>query len=152
MERRNDVVSPPGDLDGLVEWFDRVCSGLVLLDALPLLDVRAAVTALASAVTDHCAHPGGPGRPPARATVVWDRSLRELAADHERFRTSVQQLWWFYGIVEREDHGGNRQALGQYGRLVCEALRRHRAEERRVGGTGPSGRAAPPVPLPSEQR
>ncbi len=77
---------------------------------------------------------------------------RGLAADHERFRTSVQQLWWFYAIVEREDHGGNRQALGQYGRLVCEALRRHRAEERGVGGFDPVGDGARRAGLPSEQR
>jgi len=44
--------------------------------------------------------------------------------------TSIEQLWWFYRVVEGEDHGGHRQALGQYGRILAEALRRHRAEER----------------------
>jgi hypothetical protein len=45
-------------------------------------------------------------------------------------------------IVERDDHGGNRQALGQYGRILAEALKEHRALERPVPGQGPPEAAA----------
>ncbi len=54
---------------------------------------------------------------------------RRLAQDHQRLATSENQLRWYLGIVEREPHGGNRQALGQYWRVLLEALERHRDEE-----------------------
>ncbi len=41
------------------------------------------------------------------------------------WQEAVIQLHWLLGIVERDNHGGNRQALGQYGLLVAESLRQH---------------------------
>ncbi len=62
-----------------------------------------------------------------------DRTLAARAGllmeEHERFRQSLDQLAWLRGIIDREDHGGHRQALGQYWRLVLEALRRHLDDE-----------------------
>jgi hypothetical protein len=84
-----------------------------------LEELRAAIAALDVAVRAHVT---------TRSTRPPDRST--LESDHERFLLSLEQLWWFYGIVAEDDHGGHRQALGQYGRLVAEALERHLAEER----------------------
>lgn len=121
---------PPTELDPLVDWFDRFSTRLVLLDEIPLARVREAVAAMVAGITTHRAG-GGPSEPSERARSSGLAALRRtLRADHEQLAASVRELGWLLGIVERDDHGGNRQALGQYGRLVCEALRRHRAEER----------------------
>lgn len=129
-DRREEVGNPPSDFDLAIDWFDRTSTNLVLLEPYPLPEVRRALLAFERCVRDHvssyeaCLSPTGP-----RARALADaRAI--LRADHAWFSTSLEQLEWFYGIVEREDHGGNRQALGQYGRVVAEALRRHRTEER----------------------
>jgi hypothetical protein len=124
-----DIRRPPEGFDRLVDWFERVSYNLVLLEDYGLEDVRRAVGRIAAAIEAHghasdVSSPGSTEGPPE----LMDRA-RILAADHEWFRTSVEQLWWFFGVVEREDHGGHRQALGQYGRVLCESVRRHRAEE-----------------------
>jgi hypothetical protein len=120
----------PENFDALVNWFDRFSAGLVLLDEISLMEVREAVAAMANGIAAHrLAH--GPAGTLERSRSADLASLRRiLRSDHDRFDSSVQQLRWLLAIVERDDHGGNRQALGQYGRLVCEALRRHRVEER----------------------
>jgi hypothetical protein len=146
---RPDLRNPPGELDALVDWFDRVSHALVLLDDMPLSDVRGAVAAFSAAVTAHRETDGGLSASdvPQDAGLLAGRQV--LREDHDRFASSVRQLWWLCGIVEHEDHGGNRQALGQYGRLAAEALRRHRAEERewfRRARNGPSGASVPSVP------
>lgn len=57
--------------------------------------------------------------------------LSELSRrDHARFEESVRELRWYLDRVASDAHGGNRQALGQYWRLVVEAVARHTAEER----------------------
>ncbi len=71
-------------------------------------------------LTESTAAPGGRGET--------DRA--RLAREHERFRTSVDQLVAILAVVEQDDHGGHRQALGQYGRIFTEALRLHRTDER----------------------
>lgn len=91
----------------------------------------------------------GAARCPACAEHV-----RRLRADHERFETSAEQLRWFWSIVERDDHGGNRQALGQYWKILLEALARHLSEERVIGVHESSSRAkgtpsSRPVATPS---
>lgn len=126
---RTGFGEPPDDLDLLIDWFDGFARGLVLLEEHDLEEIRRAIGSVRDAVIAHCARgtvPGlaSPSFPPER-----ERLIRLLEAEHERFRTSVEQLAWFYSVVEREDHGGHRQALGQYGRVLAESLRRHRADE-----------------------
>lgn len=71
-----------------------------------------------------CEQPGGaPDAPP----VPLPERLRR---DHARFDESVAELRWYFDRVAVDAHGGNRQALGQYWRLVVEAVARHSAEER----------------------
>jgi len=134
-----ELERPPNDFDELVEWFDRISKALVLLEEIPLPAVRRAVSAIADGVTSHCESRRDPDLRRSQGGPDAARHSHVLRADHDRFATSVQQLWWFYGVVEREDHGGNRQALGQYGRLLSEALRQHRVEERPGPGFGRRG-------------
>jgi hypothetical protein len=54
-----------------------------------------------------------------------------LQREHRIFPLSLEQLRWFELLVVRDDHGGNRQALGQYLRIFLEALDRHLADERK---------------------
>lgn len=142
---------PPRGFDPLVEWWELASLRLVLLDDVPLEEVRAALRQLTGAVQAHC----------AEYRVLLDRGdragtpsvplLRILSADHDWFATSLEQLWWFYGIVERENHGGHRQALGQYGRVLAESLRRHRSDEQAFLGSVPDPAGSTGgVPLPKK--
>jgi hypothetical protein len=143
-----DIRHPPEGFDALIDWFELVSYNLVLLEEYSLDDIRGAVTRIAQAIETH-GRTAGPVRPgPDAGSPELGDLARVLTADHDWFRTSVGQLWWFLGVVEREDHGGHRQALGQYGRVLCESVRRHRGEEeefvrrstdrRRVGTIAPA--------------
>jgi hypothetical protein len=119
----------PSEYEPWIGWLDRASQGLVLLEPYPLEELRTVVRRVADGVALHTreydarlgAAPPSGGRP-----ATWAL----LRADHAWFSVSLEQLAWFFGIVENEDHGGHRQALGQYGRLLAEALRRHRDLER----------------------
>lgn len=141
---RFDLRSPPVALDALAEWFEQVSYQLVLGADFSLEDVGGAVAAFTLAVAEHSRTTDlGPREPEA------DEELAHvLAADHVWFSTSNEQLRWFLGVVEREDHAGHRQALGQYGRIFAEAFQRHRADERRYleRGTRPGPPARPSSP------
>jgi hypothetical protein len=127
-----DIRSPPRGFDELIDWFERWSYRLVLLEEYPLSEVRAALVAVSDAVTAHrLSAEGWIAMLPATDSEA-TRGAKVLQSDHERFETSLEQLWWFFRVVEKEDHGGHRQALGQYGRVLAEALSRHRAEERRL--------------------
>jgi len=102
----------------------------VLLEEFPVADIRAAIMAVGQAVARHRATTD-----PWMALLLTSdeetaRGARVLLHDHEWFATSLEQFWWFFRVVEADDHGGHRQALGQYGRVLAEALRRHRRDER----------------------
>ena len=132
----------PSELDPWIDRLDRLSAGLVLLEPVPLHEIEAFFRDLDRTLSDHLASARSLDRRPRGS------GLEALVrADHERLPTSLDQLWWFYGIVARDDHGGHRQALGQYGRLLAEALRRHRDEEvaaREPGSATPGpGRPAP---------
>lgn len=127
-----DLSSVPMDFDRLIEWFDLFSHRLVLLDESPRGELRGALEAMSEAVRRHCLDFGAALRSCAAANDPGAARARTLLADHARYTTSLDQLWWFYGVVEREDHGGHRQALGQYGRVLAESLRRHRSEEHRL--------------------
>jgi len=115
----------PSELDPLIVWLDTASDGLVRLEPYRLDELRAMVRRVADVVATHTReYDGRLGRapPPGGRPATWAL----LRADHAWFSVSLEQLAWFFGIVENEDHGGHRQALGQYGRLLAEALRRHR--------------------------
>jgi hypothetical protein len=119
----------PSELDPLIRWLDVASDGLVLLEPYRLDDLRGMVRRVAEVVATHTREYDarlGAEPPPGGRPATWAL----LRADHAWFSVSLEQLAWFFGIVENEDHGGHRQALGQYGRLLAEALRRHRDLER----------------------
>jgi len=138
-----DIRSPPGTFDELVAWLERWSYGLVLIEGYSLPEIRAALLAVSEAVSAHrrAADPWLAALPPMDEETA--RGAKLLLSDHEWFETSLEQLWWFFHVVEKEDHGGHRQALGQYGRVLGEALRRHRSDERRLEPKGPSLGAEP---------
>jgi hypothetical protein len=134
---RVELEFPPTELDDVVAEFDHLCCDLVLLEDHPRADVGEGVEQLDRALRDHIhAYDDGVVIRSTESTYFGD--LRGvLVSDHARFLVSLEQLRWFYDIVEREDHGGHRQALGQYGRVLTEAVRRHRRDERSFfAGTG----------------
>jgi hypothetical protein len=142
-----DLRRPPAEFDPLVEWFESASYRLVLLEEYPLEEIRRWVEVVVTAVGLH-GRLEDPLLAALRPRTSDDATLvRILAADHVWFRTSVEQLEWFFSIVEHEDHGGHRQALGQYGRVFAESLRRHRTDERELvrrlaAETGPDRTAA----------
>jgi hypothetical protein len=123
---------PPTTLPEIVDWFESLSYGLVILEPYPLADVRAAVDAFHERMVRHAADWATTCAGEADRTSPWSALRRVIESDHTWFETSFEQLRWFLGIVEGEDHGGHRQALGQYGRLVAEAVRRHLRDERRL--------------------
>lgn len=126
------AAAPPGDLGEITEWFESLSYGLVLLEPYPLDDLRHAVRAYHRSMVRHVAARGEEPALRADLTPPWDVLERVVESDHHRFETSFEQLGWFLRVVEGEDHGGHRQALGQYGRLVAEAVRRHLLDEDRL--------------------
>lgn len=132
---------PPPGVDALVEWFDRFGSELVRLAEYPLPVVEAAVETFSAAVRAHLAA----ADPPDGFGVGSLRPVRErlLEGEHARFRTSLEQLAWFLSVVRGEDHGGHRQALGQYMRVLAEAFRLHRDEEDPRPSRAPDRSATP---------
>jgi hypothetical protein len=134
------IESAPADLDERVAWFDRVSQGLVLLEEYPLESVRTAVRAIHRSIQEHL--DASEGAVPDPSAAVLSPSWGPIRRDHDRFRISLEQLRWFLEVVEHEDHGGNRQALGQYGRLLTESFRVHRDLERALSraASGPAPR------------
>jgi len=126
-----DPRAPPLDLDDLIDWFDRLGFDLVHLAEYPVEDLDRALTEFERAVRSHLAGGQSPSNEDSERLGT-DRA-RTLESEHARFLTSLEQLRWHFRIVEHDDHGGHRQALGQYIRVVAEALRRHREDERPVG-------------------
>lgn len=119
-------------LDPEIERFETFSHGLVRLEPHSIEELRVAVERITSAVSDHLKADGErPLMPGGRRRRLAAKRQR-LAAEHERFRTSLAELRLLLAVVEGDDHGGHRQALGQYGRLLTEALRAHRDEERLV--------------------
>jgi len=120
----------------MIEWLEAWSAKLVLLEEYPLADLESAVSVVANRVR---AHRTGADRWVGALRVVDDemaRGAKLVLHDHEWFVTSLEQFDWFLRVVEGDDHGGHRQALGQYGRVLAEALRRHRNDERSLEGQG----------------
>ncbi len=144
-----DPRQSPTEFDDVVEWFDGVSRALVLLEAYPLEDLRQVVAVMRRTVLEHCRSDGRSIPEVASHSPELDPRERLLVADHRWFRLSLEQLDWFLGVVAGEDHGGHRQALGQYGRVFAESLRRHRTVERAAlsrGEGNPDGPVVAPAP------
>ncbi len=132
---RSSVPRPPHGFDETVDWFERISYDLVLLADYPLPELREAVRHFERAVREHVEAPAPPasGR---RPTGPREELERVVAADHAWFLDSLGELAELFSVVVGDDHGGNRQALGQYGRVLAEALRRHRRDEGRLRERG----------------
>jgi hypothetical protein len=144
-----DIQRPPARFDEVVDWFELVSYNLVLLEDYRLEDVRRAVDRVALALEAHNHAAGSLIQDATRGPAELRERARILTADHEWFQTSIEQLRWFLAVVEREDHGGHRQALGQYGRVLCESVRRHRTDEEefvRLSTIHPAGTSVVPPP------
>ena len=142
---RVDVRAPPGAFDDLVDWLEGWSYRLVLLEGYDLDDLRGAVGAVESAVEGHREATEPWISPLLESDPETSRVSRVILHDHLWFRTSLEQFRWFLRVVEGEDHGGHRQALGQYGRVLAESLRRHRRDERWLEERG-NARGDRPVP------
>jgi len=140
-----DLHSPPPEFEAEVDWLERWSYGLVLLEEYPIPDLREAVAEVESSVRSHRATADPWVLPLLGGDEETARGARVVLSDHAWFETSLDQFWWFFRVVEREDHGGHRQALGQYGRVLAEALRRHLADEDRLRARN-STRGWDPVP------
>ncbi|HKN06426.1 MAG TPA: hypothetical protein VJ021_02315 [Thermoplasmata archaeon] len=127
-----DIRSPPADFGELVDWLERWSYRLVLLEEYPVSDLRAAVAEVERAVQVHRVSADRWILPLLAADEETSRGATVVRSDHTWFETSLEQFWWFFRALERDDHGGHRQALGQYGRVLGEALRRHLGDERRL--------------------
>ncbi len=146
-----DIRSPPPAFDDLIDWLERWSYSLVLLEEYPLRDVHTAIDAVEDAVRSHRKEADRWVAPLRSAGGETARGAQVILHDHEWFDTSLEQFWWFYRVVESDDHGGHRQALGQYGRVLAEALRRHRRDERWLearSNTRPLARAVPRAEKP----
>jgi hypothetical protein len=105
---------------------ERHCEELVALGAIPLEEVRGAVDAL-----EHELVVRHPGLVEGRLRVLrrLGPAAQRLERDHERFPEGFTEIRGLLDVAERDDHGGNRQAVGQYGRILLEAVLRHLSEE-----------------------
>jgi hypothetical protein len=119
-----------------------IAEGLVLLRGPAIPELRAEVDSARRGLLGRHRAAFERARDDGGARTALEARLLE---DHERFSSSFEQLDWLLGIVAGEPHGGNRQALGQYWRLVLEALERHLAEEERWLRE----RTTVPLPAPS---
>jgi hypothetical protein len=131
-----------GEIDTALADFERFASSLVHLEPRPLDAVRQGVEQFVAVVQRHL---------DGRATTDGQRSTAaegavtltdRLGLEHERFRASLEGLRGLLAVVVGNDHGGHRQAPGQYGRVLAEALRSHRADGRAVALPRPSRTAS----------
>jgi len=135
-----DPRRPSDGIADLIDWFDGLSRGLVLLEPYPLSDLGQAVDRFARELEDHVVSAA------SGTAHLWFGSLEDQ--DHARFRESVTELRGLLSVVEHEDQGGHRQALGQYGRILAEAYRDHRMREHRTSRRSPSRGTEDPSALP----
>lgn len=117
--------------DRAVAEFGGLSQQLVLLDDIALPELVRRVTGFEEVLRGHLEGGASSDGDPARGSA-------EIEEDHRTFAESIEVLDWLLEIVRTDDHGGNRQALGQYGKVLAEALLDHRARE--TGAGRPAGR------------
>jgi hypothetical protein len=120
------------DLGALVTEQSAVADGLVLLHDHSLSVLQRETDRLRERLLER--HPGSmEWMLRETETTGGDRAAsRRLRAEHERYRASLAQLDWLLTIVRENDHGGNRQALGQYWRILLGSIVPHVEEETRL--------------------
>jgi hypothetical protein len=119
----------PRDFDALVDWLEAWSYNLVLLEGYSLPHVQRAVHSVSAAVRAHCASADRWLGTIRRDDEEVARGVELVLSDHVWFSASVEEFLGLLHVVEGEDQGGHRQALGQYGRILAEALHRHRRDE-----------------------
>jgi hypothetical protein len=138
-DRAGPALASIEELDGLRTHCEDLADRLVRLEPVELPELRTLIRRLRSSLID--------GHLP-----VWEARLSGvgsgrsavglvLSKEHAIFPGSLDRYGWLFDIVEAEDHGGHRQALGQYGKLVAEALRLHLSDERELLEEDAPGRA-----------
>jgi hypothetical protein len=110
----------------LIDRLDASSVRLVLLHEQALDTVARESEALREAVREHRRAFDGGTLPLTNVTQV---RRRRLALEHDWFESSFEEFSALLDVVRSNDHGGNRQALGQYGKLLAEAVRLHLREE-----------------------
>lgn len=113
--------------------FESLSRGLVLLEEIPEAELFERIARFDKLLREHLN-----GAAPSLEQGPPDGPLGE---EHRRFVEAVGVLEWLGGIVAHDGHGGNRQALGQYGKILSEALRDHL--DREEGTEAPSGPHGP---------
>ncbi|MFZ1022820.1 MAG: hypothetical protein WAN87_01635 [Thermoplasmata archaeon] len=124
------------ELSRIIESFDRLSCRLVLLEPYSIEEVANGVRTLHRSVERHIETSRGTREIEQGDSTPNSLRRRELADDHARFLTSLGELSALLGIIRRDDHGGNRQALGQYGKILSDALRIHVRAEAADGTAG----------------
>ncbi|MCI4319819.1 MAG: hypothetical protein L3J87_04090 [Thermoplasmata archaeon] len=125
-----------GRVRAVAAALDRHSEELVALAPTPVHDVRRSVANLEAELLE--AHPPLVARW-LRESDLTGAEADRLASDHRWFPEGFAEIRGLLDVVERDDHGGNRQAVGQYGRILLEAIRRHLSEEEALllSGDGP---------------
>ncbi len=119
----------------LLRWQGALADALVRLEPVARAEVVEEIDRLdATLLGDHPRAVRSALRALLERRPAAEPQVRRLRTDHAMFQTSLEQLRWFFQVVDEAPHGGNRQALGQYWRVVLEALDRHLTEEERLLG------------------
>jgi hypothetical protein len=114
----------------LVDSQRSIVTALVRIEPVTLGTIATEVDAIERALLGD--HPRTVDPFLAEAPALPDRTERlrlVLIEEHRRFPESIGQLRWFWGVVRNEDHGGHRQALGQYWAILLESVVRHLEDE-----------------------
>ena len=113
------------ELVAILETFERMSSSLVLLDPYSLDDVARTVMEFRQSVEDHLEGCGRSSETLDDSSGSLPPHRQEESSDYAKFAVSLEELNALLEIVRSDDHGGNRQALGQYGKILAEAWRHH---------------------------
>jgi hypothetical protein len=122
------VLAPPAEFDPFLVWLAEVSDRLVLLEEFSLEEIRSGMKITRERVLEHLRSSTRSQSAPGSAPRAQELEAI-VRSDHDWFEISLAELAGLVRVVEREDHGGHRQALGQYGRLLATALTRHRRDE-----------------------
>jgi hypothetical protein len=126
--------------------------GLVLLEPYSIEEIEDRVRSFSGSLHRHLNASQRIRRTGSPAGVSGTVERGTFEVDHARFLNSLRELSTLLDIVRRDGHGGNRQALGQYGKILAEAVRIHLlgedAEESTYRGKQePAGKAEAPGPI-----
>jgi hypothetical protein len=137
MEARSPLWSEPiyadhlHSLRRLIVEQEMLADRLVLLEEIPHALVHAAAQRLeADLAHEHSKLSSQALRDFERAGSDGLARQTRLIAEHVAFADACEELRRLVELVERDGHGGNRQALGQFWRLLLESVRRHLDDER----------------------